>query len=190
MQLVKYLNILVIILKSYRSYEVLLTIRKVVKIMKNKLEIILSKVANQKTVRALRRGLLFAMPFVLIGSTVVAILNLPVQSFQNFMVQIFGSRWVNVALLIHNSTLNIMSLITLITVSNAVAHEKKLVKLGEVNAIYVVITAFASFIAFTSKSNTILCLAQLGSAGIYKAILIDILAFNLYCFFYKFRGKI
>lgn len=158
--------------------------------MIDKLEIILSKLANQNTLRALRRGLLFVMPFVLIGSTVVAFLNLPIPAYQSFMVELLGKQSSYIVLLVHKSTLNIMALLTLITVSNSVAHEKKLVKSGEINSIYIVITAFASFIAFTSKSNIALSLSELGSAGMYKAIVISILTCNLYCFFYKLRCKI
>lgn len=158
--------------------------------MIDKLEIILSKLANQNTLRALRRGLLFVMPFVLIGSTVVAFLNLPIPAYQSFMVELFGNKWRHIVLLVHKSTLNIMALLTLITVSNAVSHEKELVKSGEINSIFIVITALASFIAFISKSNIALSLSELGSAGMYKAIVISILTCNLYCFFYKLRCKI
>ncbi len=156
-----------------------------------KLDIIVSKMANQHTIRALRRGLLYLMPFTLMGAVVLALLNLPFQAYQDFMVRVFGSEWEKFELLIHKGTLNIMTLTTLITVSYAVAEEKGLVKSGEVNAITLVITAFCSFFSFHNDSGYMIISAETtGSVGIFGAIIVAVFSCRLFCFFYKCRERI
>ncbi len=155
--------------------------------MLDKLDILVSKVADQPTFRALRRGLLYLMPLILIGSIVLALINLPITAYQNFLLQIFGEGWREIGLTIHKSTLQIMAVITLITVSYAISKEKELVKSGEVNSIIIVITAFSSFFAFNDNTDMIISEKMVGSDGMFEAIVISVLACSLFCFFYKCR---
>ncbi|AEG59851.1 PTS sugar transporter subunit IIC/EAL domain-containing protein [Desulforamulus ruminis] len=158
--------------------------------MIEKFEALVSKLANQQTLRALRKGLLYLMPFILIGSIVLALLNLPIPAYQNFLLCVFGEGWREIGHLIHRGTLQIMAITALITVSYAISMEKRLVKSGEVNAIIIVITAFASFIAFINDSNMIISAEEAGSAGMFGAIVISVLSCELFCFFYKCRDCI
>ncbi len=159
--------------------------------MMEKLDIIVSKLANQQTIRALRRGLLYLMPFILIGSVVLALLNFPIPAYQNFMVRVFGGGWKEFGLLIHKCTLNIMAITTVVTVSYAVAEEKELVKSGEVNAVVLVITALSSFFSFNSSSeDVIISVKNAGSVGVFGAIVIAVLSCGLFCLFYKCRERI
>ncbi len=158
--------------------------------MFEKLDILTSKLANLKTIRALRRGLLYSMPLFLIGSAILAVLNLPIPAYQNFLLHIFGDGWKDLGLLIYKGTLQIMSLTTLITVSYAISKEMELVKSGEINSIIIVITSFASFISFTDRTEVIISTEEAGSAGMFKALIISVLACNLFCFFYKCRDRI
>ena len=64
-------------------------------------DILISKLANKQMIRVLRRGLLYLMPFVLIGSIVLAMLNLPIPAYQSFMSYIFGEGWWEIGLLIY-----------------------------------------------------------------------------------------
>lgn len=148
-----------------------------------------SNLANQQIIRALRRGLLYLMPFILMGSVVVALLNFPIPAYQDFLNSVFGDGWQELGHLIHRGTLQIMAITSLITVSYAFAGEKNLVKSGEVNAIVIVITAFSSFIAFNS-SELIISVEEAGSTGMFGAIVISVLSCQLFCFFYKCRERI
>ena len=98
--------------------------------MFEKLDILASKLANQQTIRALRKGLIYMMPLILIGSIILALINLPIPAYQDFLIRVFGEGWKGIGLSIHKSTLKIMSILTIITVSYAIAKEKKLVKSG------------------------------------------------------------
>ncbi len=159
--------------------------------MMEKLDIIVSKLANQQTIRILRRGLLYLMPFILMGAVVLALLNLPVPVYQDFMVRVFGEGWRNFGQIVHRGTLNIMALLALVTVSYAFAGESELVISGEVNAITLVITAFGSFFSFYSGvGNIVISATTAGSVGVFGAIFISILSCKLFCFFYKCRDRI
>lgn len=158
--------------------------------MMDKFDAFISQLADQQLIRSLRKGLLYLMPFILIGSIVLALLNLPIPAYQNFMLHVFGEDWRDFGLRIHKGTLQIMALTSLITVSYAISQDKKIVKSGEVNAIIIVITTFTSFIVFTHDPNVIISFPEAGSAGMFNALVISGLACNLFCFFYKCCDRI
>lgn len=152
---------------------------------------LISKLANQQMIRILRRGLLYLMPFVLIGSFVLALLNLPIPAYQSFMSYIFGEGWWEIGLLIYGGTLQIMAIITMITVSHAIASEKEFVKSGEVSTAVLQAVALIVFIIWIKNSDgTVISTEYAGSSGMFGAIIISFLACNLYCFFYKLRDRI
>lgn len=158
--------------------------------MIEKLDILASKLANQQTISALRKGLLYLMPLILIGSIVLALISLPIPAYQNFMMHVFGEGWKEIGLSIHKCTLRIMAILALITVSYAVSKEKDIVMSGEVNFIIIVITAFSSYFIFTDNTDMIISENVAGSSGMFEAIVISVLACNLFCFFYKCRNLI
>ncbi|MTI55612.1 EAL domain-containing protein [Geosporobacter ferrireducens] len=158
--------------------------------MIEKFDKIVSKLANQQTIRAVRRGFIYQMPLIIIGSIILVLLNLPIPAFQDFMLNVLGEDWREIGLSIHKGTLQIMALTTLITVSYAVSKEKDLVKSGEVNSTIVVITALASFIAFINNTNMIISAEHAGSAGMFRALVVAVMACNLFCFFYRCRDRI
>ena len=159
--------------------------------MIEKMDELTAKLANWQIIRALRRGLLYLMPFVLIGSVVLALLNLPIPAYQLFMLRIFGEGWQEFGLLIYESTLQVMSILALITVSHAIATEKELIKSGEVSTAVIQAVALVAFLIVTKNSDSIIISAQsAGSSGMFKAIIVSVLACNLFCFFYKLRDRI
>ncbi len=151
-------------------------------------DILISKLANKQMIRVLRRGLLYLMPFVLIGSIVLAMLNLPIPAYQSFMSYIFGEGWWEIGLLIYEGTLQIMAIITVITVSQAIASEKEFIKSGEVSTTVLQAVALIAFIIWMKNSDGIvISTANAGSSGMFEAIIISFLACDLYCFFYKLQ---
>ncbi len=158
--------------------------------MIEKIDILASKLANQRTIRALRRGLLYLMPLILIGSIVLALISLPIPAYQNFMTHVIGIGWKELGLSIHKCTLQIMAILTLITVSYTVSKEQEIVKSGEVNSIIIIITTFSSFFIFTDSTDMIISEKVAGSSGMFEAIVISVLASNLFCFLYKCRDRV
>lgn len=157
----------------------------------HRLEILMSKLANQRTVKALRKGLMYLMPFTLVGAFSLALFKLPIPAYQNFMVFLFGDAWQNkeILLLIHRGTFSIMSLATLLTVSYAIAIEKKFVKSGEIDIIFVMIAVLACFFIIIGGSDVILSNEMADATNMYRAIIIAIAATHLFCFFYRISER-
>jgi lactose/cellobiose-specific phosphotransferase system IIC component len=156
----------------------------------DKFDAFVSQLANLPSIRALRRGLLYLTPLILIGSIILALLNLPIPAYQNFMGSVFGVGWRDIGLAIHKGTLQIVALLSLITVSYAMANEKELVKSGEVDPITIVITAFASYVVFTNDPTVLINASDAGSTGMFRALIISELNCSLFCILYKFRDRI
>jgi len=151
-------------------------------------DILISNLANKQMIRVLRRGLLYLMPFVLIGSIVLALLNLPIPAYQSFMSYVFGAGWWEIGLLIYEGTLQIMAIITVITVSHAIASEKEFIKSGEVSTTVLQAVELIVFIIWMKNSEGIvISTANAGSSGMFGAIIISFLACDLYCLFYKLQ---
>lgn len=151
------------------------------------IETFISKLANFNSLKSLRRGLLYLMPFTLIGSFILAIINLPIITYQNFMLNIFGNTWYEFSMIMHRSTIQIMTLITLITVSYSFSQDKYIVKSGKVSPIIFVITSLASFISFYGNNNMILSNNIAGFNGMFSAIIISLFTCNIFNFFYRLR---
>ena len=147
--------------------------------------------ANLTFFKALRRGLIYLMPFTLIGAFSLALYKLPLPAFQNLMAFIFGEVWISgdLLLLIHKATFQIMSLAAVITVSYAIGMEKGFVKSGEISIIFIIVTSFGSYLTFVGSSDTVVSSEMAGSPGMYKAIIIATLATNIFCYFYKYHIK-
>jgi lactose/cellobiose-specific phosphotransferase system IIC component len=147
------------------------------------------KASNIEVIRVIRKGLIYMMPLVLIGSFIVMVLNLPVAAFQNFLNTIFTNRWRDIALAIHNGTFQIMSLATLLAISYTLASEKQIVASGEVNAISVMLTAFASYVAFTWEDGFIIRAEVSDSKGMFGAIVISLLSTYLFLFLCRIQKR-
>lgn len=158
--------------------------------MMEKLDALASRLANQQTLQGLRRGLLYLMPLILIGSFILALTNLPIPIYQSFLEHTLGDGWRDISLSIYHGTLQILSMTALITVSYALAGKENLVISGEVNPIVIVITTFASYITFSNDSKLIPNAAEAGTACISGALIISVLACKMFCFFYNCRDRI
>lgn len=158
--------------------------------MIEKLDILISKLANQPTIRALRRGLLYLLPLILMGSIVLALISLPIPAYQNFMINVFGEGWQSIGVTIHKSTLKVVAILSLITVSYAISNEMDIVKSGEISSIVTVITSLVSFLVFINNTEVIFSDKIVGSSGMFEAIIIAIIACKLFKFFYKYCNRI
>lgn len=124
------------------------------------------------------------MPLILIGSFVLMVLNLPIASFQNFMIACFGEDWKEIGLSIYKGTFQVMAIIALISVSYAYANEQDVVRSGEISPIIIILSSFASYICFVKGTDTVTDFAGFDSAGMFGAIIIAVVSTKLFIFFY------
>jgi cellobiose PTS system EIIC component len=86
---------------------------------------IASKIGNQRHLLALRDGIMFAMPLMIIGSIFITLAWLEVEKYQNFMASIFGDNWSAFGDVVYNATLGILTIIAVFGVGYSLASSYK-----------------------------------------------------------------
>lgn len=158
----------------------------------NRTRNIVSSLFDNTLISAIREGFLYMMPLIIIGAFVVAFLNLPIPQFQEFMLNQFGEGWKDFPLIVHNATLQIASLTAVIAISYALATHEESVKDGYIKEIYVVLTAFASYVAFIKPSaiaESAISVEAASAGSMFSALIISIISVKLLMLFYKHYDK-
>lgn len=75
-------------------------------------------IENSCLLGAIRHSLTLMIPFMLIGSCAIIIVSFPSLTYQNMMTQYFGHTWSALFIQIRMATFGLLSLLTMITVSN------------------------------------------------------------------------
>ena len=151
-----------------------------------------SNIFDSTLVTAVREGFLYMMPLIIIGAFVVAILNIPIPLFQDFMLLQFGEGWKDFPLIVHNATLQIASLTAVIAISYALAKHERVVKEGRVRSIYIVLTAFSSYVAYIDPSritDSVINTHAAGASSMFTALVVSIISVKLLVWFYEKYDK-
>lgn len=80
-----------------------------------------AKIGNQKHLIALRDGIMFTMPLLIIGSIFIILAELPINAYQNLMASIFGENWTAFEGVALNGTMGIISLIAVFGIAYSLA---------------------------------------------------------------------
>jgi lactose/cellobiose-specific phosphotransferase system IIC component len=146
--------------------------------------------SENRYIGAVNRGLGSLIPIVLVGAFLVALLNLPIPAFQNFMDRIADAHWRSVSLLIYDSTINIIGLAALFAVSYALAIENPLVRRGEANPIIIVILTFSCYIILLVWDDDALIFHRPGPSGLFYSLVLSIVVERMFTLFANIRQKI
>lgn len=136
--------------------------------------------------KAMRKGIIYGMPLILIGSMVLLILNLPIDFFQTAMDDILGSEWRTLFLYVIDGTMNIISVSVLIGISYAIMQDYKSIRessLFTATTISVVLGCFLMFV----KSDQLLPARNAANTGLFVAIIFSVAVTCLFLWFYKHR---
>lgn len=151
-----------------------------------------TRMFDNTLITAIREGFLYMMPLIIIGAFVVAFLNIPIPPFQDFMLNKFGEGWKDFPLIVYNATLQIASLTAVIAISYAVAKHEQIVTDGRVKSIYVVVTSFASYVAFIEPSEiaeAVITTDAAGASSMFEALVIAIISVKLLMWCYEKYDK-
>ncbi len=160
--------------------------------LNNKTKDVVARIFDNKLITAIREGFLYMMPLIIVGAFVVAILNIPIPPFQDFMLDKFGEGWKDFPLIVYNATLQIASLTAVIAISYALAKHEDVVADGRIKSIYVVLTAFASYVAFIEPSKiaeAVITTDAAGASSMFSALVISIISVKALTFIYKKYDK-
>lgn len=130
------------------------------------------RIGNNPFLSATRRGLTLMIPLIMIGSFALIFLSLPVQSYQNLMIEIFGEKWDNLFLYVRDGTFNILSLVMVICVSNSYIIENRELKALHVTPSISAVVSLASFIALSGISEDGFSISNFGVTGSFLAIFV------------------
>lgn len=139
------------------------------------------KIANNKHVGAIRDGVILTMPLIIAGSIFLVLGFIPVPGYSDFMARIFGDAWLTKLLYPVNVTFGLVGMITSIGVSYRLAEKYK------VDTLPASILSLVSFMLVTpftiNTANgpvTGIPTAQMGSVGMFVAIIVAIFATEIY----------
>jgi lactose/cellobiose-specific phosphotransferase system IIC component len=138
--------------------------------------------ADRPLLRGVRQGFMYMVPMLIIGATIVAILNLPITGYQNFMTAHFGGNWKDFLLVVHHATLQIISLTAVVCISYSISSDEKPVQGGLLRPIYPVITAFACYVVYLKPgeiADAVITAKAAGASSMFTAILISIISVKL-----------
>jgi cellobiose PTS system EIIC component len=157
-------------------------------IVENKIIPFAGKVGDQRHLRAMRDGIVLAMPLLIIGSLFLIIGFLPIPGYEEFMAGIFGDQWLDKLLYPVGATFDIMALIASFGIAYRLAESYKVDGLtaGAISvSAFLLATPYK--IPFTPEGAKEAIMvsggiptALTGSAGLFVAMLIAMLSTEIY----------
>jgi cellobiose PTS system EIIC component len=157
-------------------------------IVENKIIPFAGKVGDQRHLRAMRDGIVLAMPLLIIGSLFLIIGFLPIPGYEKFMADIFGDQWLDKLLYPVGATFDIMALIASFGIAYRLAESYKVDGLtaGAISvSAFLLATPYK--IPFTPEGAKEAIMvsggiptALTGSAGLFVAMLIAMLSTEIY----------
>ena len=147
---------------------------------KDKLLRVVGKISSSRHMVALRDGIAQAVPLIIIGSIFMIIGQFPIKGYLNFMAHTFGSNWNIVVQQITFASFDLMGLVAVIGISYNLAKSYK--DVAPLPAALVAMCGFFLTIPFTMHKDGSfwIPLAQLGSTGLFIAIIIGLFLTDLY----------
>jgi len=149
------------------------------------------KIAGQKHVLSVRDGIILNMPFMLIGSFFLIFAYLPVPGYAQMMSSLFGPAWQEKVLYPVKATYDIMAIISAFGIAYRLAEKNRTIDPPTPRAVSLVafIMTIPQHIMFTPAEGGaaqfvkgVLPMGQIGSQGLFVAILIALLSTEIYRF--------
>lgn len=151
-----------------------------------------ARIGEQTHLQAIRDGIILTMPLTIIGSIFLILANLPIPGYGDFMAGIFGGNWkANLSYPV-GVTFDLLGLFVAFGVAYRLAERYKLDPLSVAAisvASFFLVTPYK--IAFTPEGMdqtfdvSGIPLALTGSKGMFVAIIVSIIATEIYKFFVK-----
>lgn len=139
-----------------------------------------NKISEKKYLMMIKEAFIELIPLVLIGSFFTIMNNLPIDAYQNLMIELFGEGWKSYGGMIWQGTFGILSILLLISLTNKVADHK-----GVPQSTAILIAIVTLFILLEPTIEGSADYKDLGTKGMCMAILIAIVITNLFAYFYR-----
>ncbi len=151
--------------------------------MKNTMERI-AKIAEQRHIIAIRRGMLLCTPIIVLGSFTLVINNLPLAGYQELMNNFLGAGWQDIGQAVWNGSLGIMSLLLAFSISGCLADSHPLVKSGNIHPLITPLAAIACMVIivqpFNFNQTAGIPFRWVGVEGVFLSVLTSLLAAEVF----------
>ena len=153
----------------------------------NKLIGYVMRFVNTKGVTALKDGMLSILPLTVAGSIFLVIGQIPSESINAAIANVFGAGWQEPFMQVHAGTFAIMGLVACFTIgySYAKLDDCEPLPAGVLSVAAFFITLRSNFVLESGESVDALARVWFGGQGIVAAIIIGISVSALYCLFIK-----
>ncbi len=134
-------------------------------------------IENSRVFRAVRKGLVTAIPILMIGSVALILLSLPIETYQEFLTSPDGEILHRILTIIHGAAFNFLAPIFLITISYSYA---ELYSNRLSMRISVPLVAFCCFVIMSGVESETFSMSNFGVNGLFLAILTAIFSSMLF----------
>lgn len=138
------------------------------------------KLSNRLLLIAVRRGLIYLIPLLLVGSFALLFLSLPIPFYQDAMDKIMGDHWRFVLVSIRDGAFNIMALLMVLCISYSYVAEYRDRYGDNVSPIIAASVSLGSFIAISGFSKAGFSIANFGVSGVFVAIIVAVVSSKLF----------
>ncbi|MES9682063.1 PTS system, cellobiose-specific IIC component [Bacillus sp. AFS001701] len=151
---------------------------------------IASKIGNQRHLLALRDGIMFAMPLMIIGSFFIIVAWLEADWYQNFMSKVFGENWNAFGDIVYNGSMGIIALVAVFGVAYSLASSYKVDK-KNIDGVPAGVLALASYLivnimsTFKDGKETVSAWSPdlFGAQYLFVGLIIAIITAEIYRYF-------
>lgn len=117
------------------------------KFINEKVVVYISKFTNTKVIKALKDGMMFSLPFLMIGSLFLLIANLPIKSLNTLVAE---CGLADICLQVYSSTFSLMALFTVVGITYSYLKNDKIS-----TAVNGALTGLAAFVLLTPSSKVL-----------------------------------
>ena len=144
----------------------------------------ITKLAEQRHIIAIRRGMLLCTPMIVLGSFTLVINNLSLAGYQELMNYFLGAGWQSIGQAVWNGSLGIMSILLAFSISGCLADSHPLVKNGNIHPLMPPLVAFACMVIivqpFNFNQTAGIPFRWVGVEGAFLSVLTSLLAAEIF----------
>lgn len=157
------------------------------KIHNRVIERLLSWMENSRAVIAMRRGMLLAIPFLMIGSFCILFTSFPVPGYQEWLRSAADGAVYRFIMWLYNATMGNLSLFVILSVSYSYGCQ---VTGGDREELgFYILTAISSYVVFAAEEIENLTLEIFGPSWLFTAIAVTLSSCYLFWLFNKRIGR-
>lgn len=137
----------------------------------------LDTIENSRIFRAIRKGLITAIPILMVGSIALILLSLPIDAYQDFLSSSAGVIFHQILSLVHSAAFDFLAIVFLVTISYSYAQlcsNKMSMRIG------VPIIALCCFMIMSGTGTDSFSISNFGVNGLFIAILTAIFSSALF----------